>query len=102
MTGIKISNYFSPKSRFSAKFTQNSVFPKILFKIDIFEDFDQNRDIQNFSPISIVCKYWPNEDFRKFRETSNLFLNFDQNIDFLKIWAKPSIFENFELCRDFR
>ena len=49
MTGIKFSISFLPKSRFSEKVIQNIVFPKILTKIDIIKNYDQNRDVESFS-----------------------------------------------------
>ena len=82
LTNIAIFHKFGPKLTFFENcnryqdfifsfFYQNRDFPKNLTHIYIFENFDQNRDDQKFSPKSIF--YSPNQHFGKFRQTSIFF-----------------------------
>ena len=95
---IEIFRKYWAISRFSEFFFyQNRGFPKISTKMEIFENFDQNRYFQNnltrikFSKIVTKIgnfrEIWPKPKFLKFFE---IFRNFDQKQDFQKFRPKSN------------
>ena len=78
---------------------QNLDLSQIVTKIEIFVNFDQNRDfwflkiLIKLDSFKILTKI---EIFRKFWSKSRFFENYDQNRDFRKFWLKSRFFENFE------
>ena len=124
----------SPKSRFLENFHHNMGFleifhrnrdiSKILIKIEIFRDFDQNCHFLSFGPnrdtciskiltsIKIFQKFWPKSRFsdiwtksEMFRMKSRSFKNYDQSWNFREFWpeslflgkfSKIDIFHNFD------
>ena len=83
MTGIKIWIFFT-KIEIFRKIYPNLVFPKILTKIDIFDNFDQNRG-QNWDYLKILTsiEIFNFCVFTKFEITSE---NADKNRNFRKFW----------------
>ena len=86
-TSITNQPKFRPTSRFPKNFDQIVIFRKfrgksswstISSKIEIFENFDQNRDFLNFW-------HW---DYSKIFTKIEIFKNFDQNRDFRKFRPK--------------
>ena len=81
-------------------FDQNWDFPKILTKIHIFGNYDQNRD---FSKILTKIKiFWKLRPMPRFSTEINIFRKFWPKSTFSKILTQIKNFINFDQNQDFR
>ena len=79
---------FWPKSKFFENFTEIDIFGNFRKKIEIFRNFDQNRNFSKILPKSIFLEI--------FEKKIEIFRNFDQNLNFSKISPKSEFSEIFE------